>query len=115
MDKWSVDVSALDSIPFDYFPAAPSPTDQPVPRIVITGAETHLIGPDNSMARFARQSTAEHEAELTRRMLDIDTAHAAKRSSVAASSSPPPSVSGSSAVGSANSATSEAAPESRVD
>ena len=115
MDKWSVDVSALDSIPFDYFPAAPSPTDRPVPRIVITGAETHLIGPDNSMARFARQSTAEHEAELTRRMLEIETAHAAKRSSVAASSSPPPSVSGSSAEGSAKSTNSEVAPESRVD
>ena len=84
MDKWSVDVSPLDSIPFNYFPAARSPTDQPVPRIVITRAETHLIGPDNSMARFARQSTAEHEAELTRRMLEIETAHAAKRSSVAA-------------------------------
>ncbi|RPD66919.1 hypothetical protein L226DRAFT_498629 [Lentinus tigrinus ALCF2SS1-7] len=73
-----VDLSPTDSVPLMDFPAPPSLADQSLPRIIVTGEETRLVGPDNSMARYARQKVAEREAELTRRMREMEAALAAK-------------------------------------
>ena len=70
--------SPTGSVPLMGFPAPPSLNDQSLPRIVVTGTETSLVGPDNSMARYARQKVAEREAELTRRMREMEAALAAK-------------------------------------
>lgn len=50
------------------------------PRIVQVGGETRLEGPDNSMARLARKEIAEREAELSRRVREVEDALATKRS-----------------------------------
>lgn len=70
--------SPTDSVPLMDFPAPPSLGRHSLPRIVVTGEETRLVGPDNSMARYARQKVAEREAELTRRMREMEIALAAK-------------------------------------
>ncbi|KAI0331262.1 hypothetical protein GY45DRAFT_1370094 [Cubamyces sp. BRFM 1775] len=44
------------------------PPSRKLPRVVVMGTETRLEGPDNSMARIARQRVAEREAELTGRV-----------------------------------------------
>ncbi|TBU33091.1 hypothetical protein BD311DRAFT_653290 [Dichomitus squalens] len=77
-DKTSVDVLPTDSSSLRYFPALSSSVDQPAPRIVVTRGETHLVEPDNSMARFARQTMVEREAELMRRMREMEAALVAK-------------------------------------
>ncbi|KAI0677297.1 hypothetical protein C8Q78DRAFT_961976 [Trametes maxima] len=68
------------SVPLMEFPASSSGpvTQRDLPRIVVVGAETRLEGPDNSMARIARQKVAEREAELTRRVREVEDALAAK-------------------------------------
>ena len=48
-----------------------TPPDRKLPRFVVTGTETRLEGPDNSMARIARQRVAEREAELTGRAHEV--------------------------------------------
>lgn len=50
------------------------------PRFVQVGGETRLEGPDNSMARLARKEIAEREAELTRRVREVENALATRRS-----------------------------------
>ncbi|KAH9899610.1 hypothetical protein C8Q73DRAFT_787474 [Cubamyces lactineus] len=47
------------------------PPDRKLPRIVVMGTETRLEGPDNSMARIARQRVAEREAELIGRVHEV--------------------------------------------
>ncbi|KAI0650494.1 hypothetical protein C8Q79DRAFT_389015 [Trametes meyenii] len=69
------------SVPLMEFPASSAPdrvTQRDLPRIVVVGAETRLEGPDNSMARIARQKVAQREAELTRRVREVEDALAAK-------------------------------------
>ncbi|KAI0751044.1 hypothetical protein C8Q80DRAFT_1099664 [Daedaleopsis nitida] len=88
-DQQSVAPSPTDSIPLMVFPVPPSHIVQPVPRIVVTGAETTLVGPDNSMARYARQEVAEQEAKLTRRMREVEAALAEKYQAPAPFSSDP--------------------------
>lgn len=76
----------------------PSPSDSSVPlmefspphqdpfsrgqqsRFVQVGEETRLEGPDNSMARLARKEIAEREAELSRRVREVENALATRRS-----------------------------------
>lgn len=74
----SANTSPTDSIPLTEFPTPPSLSSHTLPRIVVTGEETRLVGPDNSMARYARQKVAEREEELTRRMREMEAALAAK-------------------------------------
>ncbi|KAI0720365.1 hypothetical protein C8T65DRAFT_634266 [Cerioporus squamosus] len=78
LEHHSTDPSPTDSVPLMDFPAPPSLGSQSFPRIVVTGEETRLVGPDNSMARYARRKVAEREAELTLRMRDMEAALAAK-------------------------------------
>ncbi|PIL37376.1 hypothetical protein GSI_01069 [Ganoderma sinense ZZ0214-1] len=73
----SITVSLADSIPLAEFPTSPSINQLPY-HVVLTGSETHLIGPDNSMAIFARQQMAEREAELTRRTHETEAVFLAK-------------------------------------
>ncbi|TFK94217.1 hypothetical protein K466DRAFT_571976 [Polyporus arcularius HHB13444] len=79
LERYSIaDPSPTDSVPLMDFPAPPSLGNVSLPRIVVTGEETRLVGPDNSMARYARQKVTEREAELTRRMQEMEAALAAK-------------------------------------
>ena len=65
-DRHSVYSVSVDSIPLIEIPTSPS-INRPSSHLIVSGSETHLIGPDNSMTYFARQQMAEREAELTRR------------------------------------------------
>lgn len=73
----SITASPADSIPLVEYPISPS-MNQPPYHVIVTGSETHLIGPDNSMAHFARQQMAEREAELTRRTHETEAVFVAK-------------------------------------
>ncbi|OSD04591.1 hypothetical protein PYCCODRAFT_1476133 [Trametes coccinea BRFM310] len=66
--------SSEPSLPLMQFPSPPSDfsLNQGLPRIVVMGTETRWEGPDNSMARIARQRIAEREAELTRPEREVE-------------------------------------------
>ncbi|KAI0375904.1 hypothetical protein BV20DRAFT_932760 [Pilatotrama ljubarskyi] len=74
------------SVPLMEF-STPSSTasQQDCPRIVVVGTETRMEGPDNSMARIARRKVAEREAELTRRVREVENALAAKYPAIGSS------------------------------
>ncbi|KAI0353084.1 hypothetical protein OH77DRAFT_1407844 [Trametes cingulata] len=107
------------SVPLmDMSPSSLTASEQDLPRIVVVGTETRLEGPENSMARIARQKVAEREAELTRRVREVEDALAAKyptgssrQNSRAPDSPPTPSV----ATDSARPARTESVPSAGSD